>query len=263
MERRRFIEVIAGSLLAAPLAAEAQKSQKIAHVGVLGVGPTPSPEELAKSMSTNPLWISMRQLGWVDGQNMVVERRFGESADQLRAGAAELIRLNVDVLFVGGAGLAKMLQLETKTIPIVVAAAGGDLVAAGLVDSVARPGGNVTGLQSFSYDLVPKRLELLKEVVPTLSRVAFLQEDVTLSVAPQLRARYDEQAAIAALALGLELHTFIVRRAGEFAAAFLGMKKNHDQGVLVMSTPFTFVYRKDILDLAAAHRIAAVYCLLS
>jgi hypothetical protein len=76
-------------------------------------------------MSTNPLWISMRQLGWVDGQNMVVEPRFGESADQLRVGAAELVRLNVDVLFVGGAGLAKMLQLETKTIPIVVAAASG------------------------------------------------------------------------------------------------------------------------------------------
>jgi putative ABC transport system substrate-binding protein len=259
IDRRAFLAGTGAALLATPLAAEAQKSQKIAHVGVLGVGPIPSPEELAKSMSTNPLWISMRQLGWVDGQNMVVERRFGESADQLRAGAAELVRLNVDVLFVGGAGLAKMLQLETKTIPIVVAAAGGDLVAAGLVDSVARPGGNVTGLQSFSYDLVPKRLELLKEVVPTLSRVAFLQEDVTLSAAPQLRARYDEQAAIAALALGLELHTFIVRRAGEFAAAFLGMKKNHDQGVLVMSTPFTFVYRRDILDLAAAHRIAAVY----
>ena len=259
IDRRTFLAGTGAVLLASPLAAEAQKSRKIAHVGVLGVGPTPSPEELARSMSTNPLWISMRQLGWVDGQNMVVERRFGESADQLRAGAAELVRLNVDVLFVGGAGLAKMLQLETKTIPIVVAAAGGDLVAAGLVDSVARPGGNVTGLQSFSYDLVPKRLELLKEVVPTLSRVAFLQEDVTLSAAPQLRARYDEQAAIAARALGLELHTFIVRRAGEFAAAFLGMKKNHDQGVLVMSTPFTFVYRRNILDLAAAHRIPAIY----
>jgi len=176
MERRTFLGVITGGLLAAPLAAGAQKSEKMARVGVLGVGPTPSPEELAKSVSTNPLWLSMRQLGWVDGQNMVVERRFGESADQLRAGAADLVRLKVDVLFVGGAGLAKILQLETKTIPIVVAAAGGDLVAAGLVDSVARPGGNITGLQSFSYDLVPKRLELLKALVPNLSKVAFLQE---------------------------------------------------------------------------------------
>ncbi len=190
---------------------------------------------------------------------MIVERRFGESADQLRAGAADLVRLKVDVLFVGGAGLAKILQLETKTIPIVVSAAGGDLVAAGLVDSVARPGGNITGLQSFSYDLVPKRLELLKALVPNLSRVAFLQEDVTLSAVPELRARYDQQAAIAARTLSIELHTFIVHRAGEFAAAFLGMMKNRDQGVLVMSTPFTFVHRREIVDLAAVHRIAAVY----
>ena len=125
MNRRRFLLTSLAGAVAAPLAVEAQKSQKIAHVGVLGVGPTPSPEELAKSMSTNPLWISMRQLGWVDGQNMVVERRFGDTADELRAGAADLVRLNVDVLFVGGASLAKMLQLETKTIPIVVAAASG------------------------------------------------------------------------------------------------------------------------------------------
>jgi len=259
MERRTFLGVITGGLLAAPLAAGAQKSEKMARVGVLGVGPTPSPEELAKSVSTNPLWLSMRQLGWVDGQNMVVERRFGESADQLRAGAADLVRLKIDVLFVGGAGLAKILQLETKTIPIVVAAAGGDLVAAGLVDSVARPGGNITGLQSFSYDLVPKRLELLKALVPNLSKVAFLQEDVTLSAVPELRAGYDQQATTAARILGIELHTFIVHRAGEFAAAFRGMVKSRDQGVLVMSTPFTFVHRREIVDLAAEQRIAAVY----
>jgi len=259
MDRRAFLDALAGCLIAAPLAADAQKSEKMARVGVLGVGPTPSPEELAKSVSTNPLWLSMRQLGWVDGQNMVIERRFGESADQLRAGAADLVRLKIDVLFVGGAGLAKILQLETKTIPIVVAAAGGDLVAAGLVDSVARPGGNITGLQSFSYDLVPKRLELLKALVPNLSKVAFLQEDVTLSAVPELRAGYDQQATTAARILGIELHTFIVHRAGEFAAAFRGMVKSRDQGVLVMSTPFTFVHRREIVDLAAEQRIAAVY----
>src|SRR5713101_5185527 len=130
MERRTFIGVIVGGLLTAPLAAEAQKSEKMARVGILGIGPAPSPQELAKSVSTNLFWLSMRQLGWVDGQNMVVERRFGESADQLRAGAADLVRLKVDVLFVGGAGLAKILQLESKTIPFLVSAAGGDLVAA-------------------------------------------------------------------------------------------------------------------------------------
>jgi putative ABC transport system substrate-binding protein len=135
------------ALLAAPLGAEAQKLEKMARVGILGIGPAPSPQELAKSVSTNPFWLSMRRLGWVEGQNMVVERRFGESADQLRTGAVDLVRLKVDVLFVASAGLAKILQLETRTIPIVVGRADSDLVAGGLVDSLARPGGNITGSQ--------------------------------------------------------------------------------------------------------------------
>jgi putative ABC transport system substrate-binding protein len=231
----------------------------MARVGILGIGPTPSPQTLAKSVSTNPFWLSMGQLGWVDGQNMVVERRFGESADQLRAGAADLVRLKVDVLFVSSAGLAKILQRETKTIPIVVGRADEDLVAAGLVDSLARPGGNITGSQLLNDELIPKRLELLKALVPNLSKVAFLREDVTISALPQLSARFDQQVAIAARSLGIEAHTFIVRRAGDLAAAFLGMKKNHDQAVVVMSPAFMFVHRKAVIDLAAAHRIAAVY----
>ena len=251
--------VLAGSILLAPLAAEAQKSEKMARVGILGIGPVPSPQDLAKSVSTNPFWMSMRQLGWVDGQNMVVERRFGESADQLRIGAADLVRLKVDVLFVSSAGLAKILQLETKTIPIVIGRADEDLVAAGLVDSLPRPGGNITGSQLLNDDLIPKRLELLKALVPNLSKVALLREDVTTSVLPLMPAQYGEQVAIAARSLGVEIHTFIVRRAGDLAAAFLGMKKNHDQAVVVMSPAFMFVHRRAVLDLAAAHRIAAIY----
>ena len=130
IDRRAFLAGTGAMVLAAPFAAEAQPTRKTARVGVLGVGPTPSPEELARSVSTNPLWLSLRELGWVIGQNLIIERRFGDTADELRAGAADLVRLKVDVLFVGGAGLAKLLQAETRTIPIVVAAAGGDLVAA-------------------------------------------------------------------------------------------------------------------------------------
>jgi putative tryptophan/tyrosine transport system substrate-binding protein len=259
IDRRMFLAGTGAVLLAAPLAAEAQKSEKMARVGILGIGPAPSPQELAKSVSTNPFWLSMRQLGWVDGQNMVVERRFGESADQLHTGAADLVRLKVDVLFVSSAGLAKILQLETKTIPIVVGRADENLVAAGLVDSLARPGGNITGSQLLNDDLIPKRLELLKALVPNLSKVALLREDVTTSALPQTRARYGEEVAIAARSLGIEVHTFIVRRAGDLAAAFLGMKKNHDQGVVVTSAAFMFVHRKAVIDLAAAHRIAAIY----
>jgi putative ABC transport system substrate-binding protein len=250
---------VAGSLLAAPLAAGAQRSEKMARVGILNLGPAPSPEELAQSVSTNQFWLSMRQLGWVDGQNMVVQRRFGESAEQLRTGAADLVRLKVDVLFVASAGLAKILQLETKTIPIVVGRADNDLVAAGLVASLARPGGNITGSQLLNDDLAPKRLELLKAIIPNLSKVALLREDVTTSTLPQIFDRYDQRVATAARNLGIEIHTFIVRRAGDFAPAFLGVKQNHDQGVLVTSAPFMFLHRKAIIDLAAAHRIPAIY----
>src|SRR5216684_2104498 len=259
MDRRAFFGTLAGSLLAAPLAAGAQPAGKMARVGILGIGPAPSPQELAKSVSTNPFWLSMRHLGWVEGQNMVVERRFGESADQLRTAAADLVRLKVGVLYVASAGLAKILQLETKTIPIVVGRADNDLVAAGLVASLARPGGNITGSQLLNDDLAPKRLELLKAIIPDLSKVALLREDVTTSVLPQIFDRYDQRVASAARHLGIEIHTFIVRRAGDLAPAFLGMKKNHDQGVLVTSAPFMFVHRKTVVDLAAAHRIPAIY----
>ena len=259
IDRRTFLAGSGAVLFALPLAAEAQKSQKLPHVGILGLGPTPSPQELAKSVSTNPFWQSMRQLGWVDGQNMVVERRFGESPDQLRRGAAELVRLKVDVLFVSSAGLAKILQLETKTIPIVVGRADNDLVAAGLVDSLARPGGNITGSQLLNDELIPKRLELLKALVPNLSKVALLREDVKTSALPEILDRYDQPITSAARSLGIEVHTFIVRRAGDLAPAFLGMKKNHDQGVVVASAAFMFVHRKAVIDLAAAHRIPAIY----
>src|SRR5262245_15950785 len=194
---------LSAALLTAPRLAEAQKSEKIARVGILGVGPAPSPQEFAKSVATNRFWISMTELGWVDGQNMIVERRFGESADQLRKGAADLVRLNVDVLFVAREGLAKLLQQETKTIPIVVGRAQGDLVAAGLVKSLAKPGGNITGSQLLSEELVSKRLQLLKALVPNLSKVALLREDVTTSTIPEISARYDQHAVVAARALGL------------------------------------------------------------
>jgi len=141
----------------------------------------------------------------------------------------------------------------------VVGRADNDLVAAGLVESLARPGGNITGSQLLNDELVPKRLELLKALVPNLSNVALLREDVTTSALPQIFDRSDQQVAIAARSLGIDVHTFIVRRAGDLAPAFLGMKKNHDQGLVVRSAAFMFVHRKAVIDLAAAHRIAAIY----
>jgi putative ABC transport system substrate-binding protein len=259
MDRRVFLGTLAGGLLAAPLAAVGKEAAKTARVGILNVGPAPSPEQLAESRLRSPFWLALKELGWVYGQNIVAETRWGESAEQLHAAAADLVRLKVDLLFTTGASLARILQLETKTIPIVVLMAGADLVADGLVASLARPGGNLTGSQVLQGDLIAKRLELLKTLVPSLSRVAFLQESVTTSVLPQLRVRYDQQAAVAASNLGIGVHTFVVQRPEDFASAFLGMMKARDQGLVIVSTPFMYVHRQDIVDLAVKHRIATIF----
>ena len=166
MDRRTFLGTLAGGLLAAPLAAQAQPAGKIGRVGFLGFGLAPSQEEVAKS----PFWLAMKQIGWVEGQNMVVERRYGESSDQVDAAAAELVRLKVDIIVTYTGTLAIAASKATQTIPIVMAASG-DAVRQGLVASLARPGGNITALTTISPDLSRKRLEILRLAVPKLSRV--------------------------------------------------------------------------------------------
>ena len=242
---------MAGGLLTAPLAAEGQQVGKVARVGIAFFGQTRTPEEVAKGAATNPLWLRMKELGWVEGQNMVVERRWGESLDQRRAAIAALVRLQVDVLIVSSHLWARIAQQETKTIPTVVMS-GGDLVASGLVANLARPGGNLTGLQALAEDLVPKQLELLKVLVPNLSRIA------SLSV-PDMPERYGQQAAVGARTLRLELHPLIVRQRADIATAFREIVKNGDQGVLVFPSPSAALYQQDIIDLAAKHRLATIY----
>ena len=125
--------------------------------------------------------------------------------------------------------------------------------------SLAKPGGNITGSQLLGEELVSKRLELLKALLPNLSRVALLREDVTTSAIPEISARYDQQAVNAARALGLTVHMFNVHGAKDLAAAFRDMIKSHIRGILVTSSAFMFVHRQVLVDLAAAHRIAAIY----
>src|SRR5215831_16962371 len=254
------LAVVLVVMFLAPLAAEAQSAGKTARIGILRFGPVESPEEQARQ-STGLFWQAMKDLGWVYGQNIVVDRRYGESLDQLRAAAADLVRLKVDVLLCTSAGFAKLLQLETRTIPIVVVGSGGDLVAAGLVVNLARPGGNLTGVQVRNDDLVPKRLEFLKALVPNLSRVAYLRQDVTTSVIiPELVALYEQQAAAAAHTLGLKIHRVIVHRPDEFPAAFRDMTNTRDQGLMILGSPFFDQHQiKEIVALAAQHSIVAIY----
>jgi ABC-type uncharacterized transport system substrate-binding protein len=225
IDRRTFLAGTGATLLAAPLAVDAQPAGKVARVGMPLFGPTPTPEGVAKDAGASPLWLAMKELGWVEDQTLVVERRWGESLDQRRAAIAALVRLQVDVLIAPSLLWAKIAQEGTKIIPTVVIA-GGDLVASGLVANLARPGGNLTGLQVLAEDLVPKQLELLKVLAPNLSRIASL--GVT-----DAGDRYDQQAAVGARTLRLELHPFIVRQRGDIATAFRNIIKNGDQGLVV------------------------------
>jgi putative ABC transport system substrate-binding protein len=242
MDRRAFIGTLAGGLLTAPLAVEGQQAGKVARIGILSASPpTMSPDQALEFRSRNPFWVTLKDLGWVHGQNLVVEERWGESADQLRAAAVDLVRLKVDLLWSPGFAPAAHLLRETKTIPIVVYQAGVDLVAEGFVASLARPGDNLTGSQVFQGSLVPKRLEFLKTLVPSLSRVALLQDGVTTTAIPNVLTSYTQQAAVAARPLGLK------------------MMKARDQALLVMSSNFFSRRRKEIVDLAVKHRIVTLY----
>ena len=169
------VAILGVGLVTATGTADAQPVAKTLRIGFLDFGRTPNPEEIAKDSFAQAL----REVGWVDGQNIRIERRYRESEDQLHASAAELVRLNVDVVVVPSCGLAKIVQTESSTIPIVINACGYDLVTAGFAASLARPGGNVTGSQVLGADLIGKRLQLLKELLPNLSRFATLAGRIT------------------------------------------------------------------------------------
>ena len=177
MDRRAFLCGLFVATLPAPLAGEAQQPGKVYRIGILRPGPRPSAIQIAEGRrNPSPFVSALKELSWLEGKNLVYEIRYGESADQLKAAAAELERLKVDVLLVGSCGLAKILRNQ---MPIVVGGCGFDMVAFGLVASLARPGGNVTGVQILSSDLIGKRIQLLKELLPSLSHVATLFENLT------------------------------------------------------------------------------------
>jgi len=261
ISRRAFIASLAGGLLAAPLAADAQQPGKVYRIGILRPGPRPSAMQIAEGRrNPSPFVSALKELGWLEGKNLVYEIRYGESADQLKAAAAELVRLKVDVLLVGSCGLAKILRNQTSTMPIVVGGCGFDMVDFGLVASLARPGGNVTGVQILSSDLIGKRLQLLKELLPSLSHVATLFENLTLpEVSPTSRDSYNTAADIAARTVGISRDSFVVAGPQDFPTAFRGMHEKGDQALLLFNTPFMNANRKQILDLATTHRIAALY----
>ncbi len=244
-----LIIALALALLAAPLAAEAQALAKVPRIGFLSTrSPTDNPHILEAFRQ------GLRELGYVEGQNIAIEYRWAEGKFQrLPDLAAELVRLKVDVIVTGAPPAPGAAKQATSTIPIVFAVTG-DPVAEGLVASVARPGGNITGLASIAPELVGKQLELLKEVVPKVSRVAVLQNPSNHSHPSML-----PQAEGAARALGVRLHVLQARTPPEIDAAFAAMRSQRARGVLVLRDSLFNAQRTQIAALAAKSRLPAVY----
>jgi len=250
--RRAFIRTISASLLTASLAAEAQQAAKVARIGYLANDPSTSPYLRETFLQ------GLRDLGYVEGRNLVIEYREAEGkADRLPALAAELVALKVDVILAGGSTLgARVAKQATSTIPIVFAAVG-DPVESGLVTSLARPDGNVTGLSSLAPELVGKRLELLTQAVPGVSRVAVLWFPGALG------ERTDKvmlrEAEAAARGLGVRLQFAEARDPADFDRAFSDMTSAHAGALtLLPSNPFLREHRR-LVDLAAKNRLPAVY----
>ena len=248
MDRRAFL---AGSaaLLAAPLAAEAQQAGKVVRIGLLSYAASDS----ASAARWKAFRDGLRELGYVEGQNVIFESRWGDGqVGRLRGLAAELIDAKVDILATATSEAALAAKQATSSIPIVTAT-GADPVELGLVASLARPGGNVTGVFSMSNELAGKRLELLKQLIPRVSRVAFLRDSDNRASALNLR-----EAESAARILGLTVQGVGVRGPKELDAAFVAMKRARADAVIVgENTPF-FADRRRIADLAVMHRLPTV-----
>jgi putative tryptophan/tyrosine transport system substrate-binding protein len=241
--------VLTIGVLTAPLAAGAQPQGKFPLVGVLEPGRQQSPAARCRPAFEQ----SLRDLGYVEGRTVRLAYRFGEDrADRLPTLAAELVQLAPDVIWLHSTPAAAAAKQVTTTIPIVVAVSS-DLVERGLVASLARPGGNLTGLDLRVAELVPKQLEVLKEAVPTISRVAVLNES-TNPFKQDTRLNLER----AARALGVQVQHVETGAPAAFEAAFATMIRGRAQALLIMNTAFLADHRQRLLDLALRHRLPTV-----
>jgi ABC-type uncharacterized transport system substrate-binding protein len=242
MDRRAFISTLAGGLLAAPLITEAEQA-KIPQIGYLAFNSlTPMLEAFRQGL---------RDLGYVEGQNVGIEYRLAEERrERLGPPAAELVRLKVDVIVAPTPIELKVAQQATKTIPIVMVAVG-DPVMYGFVRSYAQPGGNITGLSSQAQEIASKQVELLKGVIPTVSRLALLQNPDNQTLAAEFKE--------VARTLKIKLQAVEARGPNELDAAFAAMRRERADGLIVAPDPMFYAHRLRIADLAATSHLPAVY----
>lgn len=245
--RRRQFVIAAGALLTAPLVAKAQPSGKVYRIGWLSVGPGPIPPHAA-------FFDALRELGYIEGRNIIVERRFGAgSVDRLNEFAAELVALKVDLIVAAATPAAQAARKATTTIPIIFVAVV-DPVGAGLVASLARPAANITGLSLVSAELIAKRLELISEVVPKLSRIAVFLNPTNASNTLQLR-----EAETAARTLRVQLQLLKVQAPNDFERAFQAAVQDRAGALMVLDDPLGFIERARVASLAAKHRLPTIY----
>ena len=251
MDRRTFLFVFSLGALSAPHAADSQPAGKVHRIGYLAGGSSTSSRYTIEAFRQG-----LRELGWVEGQNIVIDYRFAEGRlDPLPDLAAELVRLKVDVIVASPSPPAAAAKNATATIPIVMIGAGADPVGQGLIASLARPGGNVTGLSyGVGQEIFGKQLALLKEAVPKVRRVAVLSNPAISSLAPAIR-----EVKVAARSLGVQLQLLEARGPEEFDGAFAAMSKERAGALLVLVDPVFSLHRTRLADLAAKSRLPAVY----
>ena len=251
MKKVAVLSILVVVLLAVAVIAEAQQPKKVPRIGYLS-----SVEPASESTRAEPFRLGLRELGYIEGQNIAIEYRYAEGKiDRQPELAAELVRLKVDIIVAGGDNPVRAAKNATKTIPIVMMGSASDPVEAGFIESLARPGGNITGITNLARELGGKRLELLKEAVPKLARVAVLFDP---AIRPAVR-EVKEVLPVAAHALRLTLQPWEIRAVDDFERVFTALNKERPDGLYVTANPLTRGNRKRVGDFAIKSRIPSVY----
>jgi putative tryptophan/tyrosine transport system substrate-binding protein len=248
MKRREFIAALSGAVAWA-LAASAQQPAKVLRIGML------SADGDYRALAFWAAFVeALRELGWIEGRNFVFEHRFAnDQPDQLSELAAELVALNVDMIVTGGTLAPLAAKQATSTIPIVMTSAG-DPLGSGLVTSLARPGGNVTGLSLMAPDLGGKRLELLKDILPQVSHVAVLWN----STNPYSATSFKETQSAAQI-LKIDIQSLGVKGPDDLNGAFKAIESQNPDALITIEDPLTVGQRQSIADFATMHRLPAIY----
>ena len=245
---KRIIGLALGSiLLAVGLPAQAQQPTKVARIGYLSPG-----DPVSRTYRTEAFRQGLKELGYIEGKNIAIEYRFAEArSERLPELAQDLVRLKVDIIFAGSHPATEAAKNATQTIPIITSSQ--DPVSSGFVVGLARPGGNITGLTNLTSELVGKRLELLKEVIPQLFRVAVLW---TPSHPASTIWRRTE---VVAQSLGVQLQGAEIRERDDLELAFVAIKRERAEALLMLRNPLVNDLTKRIANLAAASRLPAIY----